>query len=49
MKTVKLLLLSTQFGFGFGFFQELNFPDEDLADSLYGAGDMLENNDADAS
>ena len=46
MKTVLLLLLSTQFGIGFGFFQELNFPDEDLEDSLYGTGDVLENNDS---
>ena len=46
MKTVILLLLSTMFGIGFGFVQELNFPDEDLEDSLYGTGDVLENNDA---
>ena len=46
MKTVLLLLLSTQFGIGSAFFQELNFPDEDLEDSLYGTGDVLENNDS---
>ena len=46
MKTVILLLRSTMFGIGFGFVQELNFPGEDLEDSLYGTGDVLENNDA---
>ena len=45
MKAKMLLLLSTQFGIGFGFFQELNFPDEDLEASLYGAGYMSKNND----
>ena len=45
MKAKMLLLLSTQFGIGFGFFQELSFPDEDIEDSLYGTGDVLENND----
>jgi hypothetical protein len=38
-----LLLLLTQFGFGFGFLPDLNFSAEDMEDSLYGA---LENNDA---
>ena len=39
MKTGILLLLLTQFGvgFGFGFLPELNFPAEDMENSLYGA------------
>ena len=40
-----LLLLLTQFGIGFGFLHELNFPDEDLEDSLYWTGDVTENSE----
>ena len=46
MKTGILLLLLTQFGFGFGFLPELNFSAEDMEDGLYGAGEVLENIDA---
>ena len=46
MKTGILLLLLTQFGFGFGFIPELNFSAEDMEDGLYGAGEVLEKIDA---
>ena len=46
MKTGILLLLLTQFGFGFGFLPELNFSAEDMEDGLYGAGEVMENIDA---
>ena len=41
MKTGILLLLLNQFGVGFGFLPELNFPAEDMEDSLYGAREVM--------